>query len=150
MPQNKKTQAIYGIKHAAFSAVWKHLKGRESDFTKQEIFQLIEVAANGLFFSTVSGVGHIRKFGALYARDPGSVIKILAVARHELDEQALKQSGVIKQFLLTHATITVKGKPQAVSALTDGEIAKHLTRPRLSVGTESVHKERQKLSKGKN
>ena len=168
MPQNKKPQAIYGLKHAITPAVADYLRGREHLFTGQEIGLLHDVAANPNSFHALNvAKPEVRRtFADLYSRQPNEVLMIMLLIRETLAKQQRGHAGKVRHYLLTHATDFKNDLPRdpkiamadlvpgavaenliPVSKLLDKEIAGKLSRKGLKVLPESVKTERKKLAR---
>jgi hypothetical protein len=115
----------------------------------EDVLTLIRVAKSprDLLFPK-SRAPTVKAFSVLFAKWPDEVLDILRFIRERLAYAGKNQSGRVRWFLRTHRYIRdSKGKEIAVADMTDCDIARYLTRPGLTVPTDSVKKARQAITR---
>jgi hypothetical protein len=172
MPRLKTPQQFYGLHLALFDELQKHIERRGYDFclpsnparrplhsaampgarvplNRDEILTLIRVAAHPDYLASYRLFAKtVKDFGVLFAKWPDEVLDILCFIRAKLADWSNSQAGLVTKFLRTHSFIVNnKGKNIAVANMTDKDIARHLTRPDLSVSPDSVKRARQRIAR---
>lgn len=125
------------------------MRGARVPLTRDEILTLIRVAEKPTYLAKYRSCEHtVRAVGALFAKWPDEVLDILRFIRAKLKHYNNTQAGTVTVFLRTHRWFkNAKGEIIAVANMTDGEIARHLTRPGLGISSDSVKMARQRIAK---
>jgi hypothetical protein len=169
MPRAKTPQQFYGLRLLLMGELAKYIRRKGYDFSvasnpdmprgkpitgaalpnRDDVLTLIRVAKSPRdLLRPISCAATVKSFSILFAKWPDEVLDILRFIRERLAYTGKNQSGRVKWFLRTHRYIRdSKGKEIAVADMTDCDIARYLTRPGLTVPTDSVKKARQAITR---